>query len=87
MERSAAQVLHHEAGKPVRLKAHGLSEIFASVRWKAGFGHGLVLQRCFRLDELARLAWSVAEPAERAAAAELRAIVAPVPAAASRRAG
>lgn len=71
----------------VRLKAHGLSEIFASVRWKAGFGHGLVLQRCFRLDELARLAWSVAEPAERAAAAELRAIAAPVQAAASRRAG
>lgn len=71
----------------VRLKAHGLPEIFASVRWKAGLGHGLVLQRCFRLDELARLAWTVAEPAERAAAADLRAAVTAAPAAASRRAG
>lgn len=68
----------------VRLKAHGLPEIFASVRWKEGLGHGLVFQQCFRLDELARLAWSVAEPAECAAAAEVRAAAA-VPAA-SRRA-
>lgn len=52
----------------VRLKAHGLPEIFASVRWKEGAGHGLVFQQCFRLDELGQLAWSVAEPAERAAA-------------------
>lgn len=57
----------------VRLKAHGLPEIFASVRWKGGAGHGLVFQQCFRLDELAQLAWSVAEPAERAAAAQLAA--------------
>lgn len=71
----------------VRLKAHGLPEIFASVRWKAGLGHGLVLQRCFRLDELARLAWTVAEPAERAAAVELRAAAAAVSTTVSRRAG
>lgn len=57
----------------VRLKAHGLPEIFALVRWKEGAGHGLVFQQCFRLDELAQLAWSVAEPAERAAAAQLAA--------------
>lgn len=71
----------------VRLKAHGLPEIFASVRWKAGVSHGVVFQQCFRLDELAKLAWSTAEPAERAAAAAQRAAaVAAVPAA-SRRAG
>lgn len=57
----------------LRLKAHGLPEIFASVRWKNGTGHGLVFQQCFRLDELAKLAWSVAAPAERAAAAQLAA--------------
>lgn len=72
----------------VRLKAHGLPEIFASVRWKRELGHGLVFQRCFRLDELAKLAWSVAEPAERAAAAEQRAAAAAALApAASRRVG
>lgn len=71
----------------VRLKAHGLPEIFASVRWKDGLGHGLVFQRSFRLDELAQLAWSVAERAERTAAAELHraaAAAGPIP---SRRAG
>lgn len=71
----------------VRLRAHGLPEIFASVRWKRGPGHGLVFQQGFRLDELAKLAWSVAEPAERAAAAELRAAAAASASAASRRAG
>lgn len=71
----------------VRLKAHGLPEIFASVRWKQGMGHGLVFQQCFRLDELAKLAWSVAEPTERAAAVELRAAAAAIAAAANRRAG
>jgi hypothetical protein len=71
----------------VRLKAHGLPEIFASVRWKGGAGHGLVFQQCFRLDELAQLAWSVAEPAERAAAAQLAAEQQAAAVTATRRAG
>lgn len=73
-------------GQHVRLKGHGLSEIFASVRWKDGISHGLVFQQSFRLDELARIVWSIAEPAERAATASLGAAAAPTPTA-SRRAG
>lgn len=52
----------------VRLKARGMPEVFASVRWKTGTRHGLVFQQSFRLDALAELAWEIAEPAERAAA-------------------
>lgn len=72
----------------VRLKAHGMPEIFASVRWKADAMHGLVFQQCFRLDELAHLAWSVAERSERSSATKLRAEqVAAIAATAARRAG
>jgi hypothetical protein len=48
----------------LRLKAEHLPEIFATVRWKRGPDHGLVFQNGFRLDELAQIAWKVAEPAE-----------------------
>lgn len=71
----------------VRLKAHGLPEIFASVRWKAEASHGLVFQQSFRLDELAQLAWRVAEPAERAATAQLAAERQATAVTANRRAG
>lgn len=69
-----------------RLKGHHLPEIFGTVRWKKGAAHGVVFQQSFRLDDLAKLIWTLREPAERIAAIRLREAAAVQPAA-NRRAG
>jgi hypothetical protein len=40
----------------VRLELPGCAPIDARLRWRRGTAHGLVFDRCFRLDELAELA-------------------------------
>jgi hypothetical protein len=70
----------------LRLKAHNLPQIFASVRWNAGSSYGLVFQNGFRLDELARAVWAIREPAERLAGVRISEAVAEA-AAAQLRAG
>lgn len=70
-----------------RLKAHHLPELFASVRWKKDSTYGVVFQQSFRLDDLAKLVWTLREPAERIAAIRLREAAAALPPAASLRAG
>jgi hypothetical protein len=67
-------------GQHLRVKGHGLPQIFASVRWSSGASCGLVFQNGFRLDELAQTIWAIREPAERAAARLAKAALAEVPA-------
>jgi hypothetical protein len=42
-------------GQHVRLTGDGFPVLDAKVRWRRGKAHGLVFQRSFQLDELAKL--------------------------------
>ena len=52
---------------PVRLSVPCMPDCYARVAWRRGLAHGLVFERCLRLDELARVALDLqpllAEPA------------------------
>ena len=54
--------LQLETEQIVSLSGDGIAPVYARVRWSRHPAYGLVFERAYRLDELARLAWALQHP-------------------------